>query len=267
MAPNLVTASVQETMIVRQTGQDADSSQKVYEVDLSKPLVFQVGHLLDRYDDWVHEPIVSKNGPRLFASDLLEPLTKTNWWVVPLVWLPVSFCAEWRALHLRMPLMWIPACMALGLLIWTALEYTLHRFLFHWRTTGYWTNTLHYLLHGCHHKHPQDRYRLVMPPVLFFLLSTPVVSFFLSFLPAFLVWAVYGGSILGYVMYDLTHYWVHFGRPPPAQMTAALQVRRHHMAHHFRNWNAGFGVTSPLWDIVFGSTFEAAEAAAQGKTQ
>ena len=69
-----------------------------FEVDMSKPLVFQVGHLGERYDDWVHKAVVSKEGPRLFKSDFMESLTNTYWWMIPTIWLPVVLYAEREAL-------------------------------------------------------------------------------------------------------------------------------------------------------------------------
>uniref|UniRef100_A0A0E0RKB6 Uncharacterized protein n=1 Tax=Oryza rufipogon TaxID=4529 RepID=A0A0E0RKB6_ORYRU len=38
-------------------------------MDSSKKMV---GHLGEQYQEWVHQPIVSKEGPRLFANDVLE---------------------------------------------------------------------------------------------------------------------------------------------------------------------------------------------------
>lgn len=35
-------------------------------------VILQVGHLEEQYQDWVHQPIVSKEGPRFFANDVLE---------------------------------------------------------------------------------------------------------------------------------------------------------------------------------------------------
>ncbi|KAL5099543.1 hypothetical protein RYX36_003870, partial [Vicia faba] len=58
----------------------------------------------------------------------------------------------------------LPLFVLLGIFVWTLAEYLLHRFLFHVQTKSYWGNTLHYLLHGCHHKHPMDSLRLVFPP-------------------------------------------------------------------------------------------------------
>ncbi|KAH9606935.1 hypothetical protein KSS87_009330 [Heliosperma pusillum] len=43
-----------------------------FTVDLNKPLVSQVGHLGEAYDEWVHQPIITKEGPRFFGNDYLE---------------------------------------------------------------------------------------------------------------------------------------------------------------------------------------------------
>ena len=34
--------------------------------------VLQVGHLGETYEEWVHQPIVTKKGPRFFHSDFWE---------------------------------------------------------------------------------------------------------------------------------------------------------------------------------------------------
>ena len=52
------------------------------------------------------------------------------------------------------------ACFFLGNLIWTILEYTLHRFLFHidnWLPEKPVFLVLHFLMHGIHHYLPMDR--------------------------------------------------------------------------------------------------------------
>jgi len=134
--------------------------------------------------------------------------------------------------------------MLLGLFIWTCLEYLLHRFLFHWTTSTYWTNTLHYLLHGCHHKHPQDPYRLVFPPALCVVFISVIVPPFRLVFPEPVLYAGFAGGLLGYVMYDITHFWVHFGIQ--TKMEPVSSLRRYHLAHHFKNYNLGFGITSPL---------------------
>lgn len=41
-------------------------------------------------------------------------------------------------------------------------------------------NTAHYLLHGCHHKHPMDGLRLVFPPAATAILCIPVLLLFFN---------------------------------------------------------------------------------------
>lgn len=231
--------------------QESNDTSGLFQVDLSKALVFQVGHLGDRYDAWVHDPIVSKQGPRLFESDLMEMFTNTYWWMIPLIWLPIVFYVEWQALQGGISASAIPLYMAGGLLIWTLLEYSLHRFLFHAATSTYWWNTIHYLLHGCHHKHPQDPNRLVFPPLLCIIFSVAIVTPFTYFLPKPVVYTMYGGGLLGYVCYDVTHFWLHFGFP--TKFATLYKMRRYHLAHHFKNPSKGYGITNTLWDHVLGT--------------
>lgn len=46
-------------------------------VDWQKPLLWQVGYLGEKYDEWVHQPV--DRPIRLFHSDFLECLSKTAW--------------------------------------------------------------------------------------------------------------------------------------------------------------------------------------------
>ncbi|TVU48893.1 hypothetical protein EJB05_00175 [Eragrostis curvula] len=177
---------------------------QAFTVDLDKPLVFQVGHLEEEYQEWVHQPIVSKEGPRFFENDVLEFLTRTKWWAVPLIWLPV---------------------------------------------VG-WANTAHYLLHGCHHKHPMDGLRLVFPPAAAAILCFPFWNLIKLFSTPSTTPGLFGGGLLGYVMYDCTHYYLHHGQP---SSDPAKHLKKYHLNHHFRIQNKGFGITSTLWDHVFGT--------------
>lgn len=47
-------------------------------VDWRKPLAWQVGHLGENYDAWVHQPV--DRPIRLFESDFFEANTKTSWY-------------------------------------------------------------------------------------------------------------------------------------------------------------------------------------------
>lgn len=52
-------------------------------------------------------------------------------------------------------------------------------------------------------------------------------------------------------LYDLLHYYFHFG--PDTSIPILNALKKNHMKHHFRDSNRGFGVTTTLWDWVFGT--------------
>ncbi|KAI0503486.1 hypothetical protein KFK09_014420 [Dendrobium nobile] len=221
---------------------------KKFTVDLNKALVFQVGHLGEAYQEWVHQPIVSKEGPRFFKNDFLELLTRTVWWAIPTIWLPVVCWSLETSFHLGQSLSEIALLVLAGIFIWTLIEYILHRFLFHIKTKSYWANTAHYLLHGCHHKHPMDGLRLVFPPAVAAILCIPFWGLAKLLAKPTAAPALFGGGLLGYVIYDCTHYYLHHGRP---SRNPAKHLKRYHMNHHFRIQTMGFGITSSMWDGVF----------------
>lgn len=186
-------------------------------LDLNKPLLMQVwfgGFSKKFYLEQVHRPRHYKGGESapLFGN-FLEPLTKTPWWVVPTVWLPpVAFGTVLSGMHLGFPQ--LPLYWAVGLCIWTLVEYGLHRCLFHLDDhlpDNRVAITLHFLLHGIHHYLPMDRLRLVMPPTLFVVLATPFwkLAHTVFFYNWYAATAVYCGGIFGYICYDLTHYFLH----------------------------------------------------------
>ncbi|CAN4080238.1 unnamed protein product [Withania somnifera] len=221
-----------------------------FEVDLDKPLVFQVGHLGEAYQEWIHQPIPGKEGPRFFESDFWEFLTKTVWWAIPTLWLPVVCYSISISVRMGCSVPEVALVVALGIFVWTLMEYTLHRFLFHINTRSYWANTLHYLLHGCHHKHPMDGLRLVFPPAATAVLLVPLWNLIKFLSTPTTGPALFGGILLGYVMYDVTHYYLHHGQPT---FGVPKSRKKYHLNHHFRIHTKGFGITSSFWDKAFGT--------------
>jgi sterol desaturase/sphingolipid hydroxylase (fatty acid hydroxylase superfamily) len=54
------------------------------------------------------------------------------------------------------------------------------------------------------------------------------------------------------ILYDVLHYYFHFGSDFPLPILNSL--KKNHMKHHYRDSNRGFGVTTTLWDWLFGTT-------------
>ena len=135
-----------------------------------------------------------------------------------------------------------------GLVFWSLAEYWLHRKFFHWEPDNAFGRRMHFIIHGVHHDHPNDKLRLVMPPGA----SIPLGALFF-----WLFWLVLGsptafpffaGFIAGYLVYDYTHYYLHHFVP---RTELGKRLREQHMRHHFQDHRYGFGVSSPLWDAVF----------------
>jgi len=127
--------------------------------DPRKGMVWQVWfHLsLAEYLDMVNHPTHLSYHARLFDSPLLESVTRTKWYVVPLLWLPVS--VYYLCLGLSLGILAL-VCFGLGVLLWTLIEYGLHRFVFHCESRFKAENKtlamLHFLFHGIHHAFPMD---------------------------------------------------------------------------------------------------------------
>ncbi|XP_068145633.1 uncharacterized protein Fa2h isoform X1 [Drosophila tropicalis] len=220
-------------------------------VDWSKAMLPQIANITEHYDEWAHKPV--DRPLRLFGPWYLEMCTKTPWWVVPLFWIPVIIQCGWQdfytSWHDVNQLTVLSACFLFGILLWTFVEYTLHRWVFHVKLTknsGPWICTFHFLIHGLHHKVPFDSMRLVFPPlpgaVLAFIIYLPL-SFFL-FNPR----VVLSGALFGYLCYDMMHYYLHYGNPSTKHM---VHMKRYHFQHHFSHQDLGYGISSPLWDVIF----------------
>jgi sterol desaturase/sphingolipid hydroxylase (fatty acid hydroxylase superfamily) len=61
---------------------------------------------------------------------------------------------------------------------------------------------------------------------------------------------VFSGLIAGYLTYDMLHYATHH---IPMRGRYGKFLRKYHMLHHFKTPDQRFGVSSPLWDRVFGT--------------
>jgi sterol desaturase/sphingolipid hydroxylase (fatty acid hydroxylase superfamily) len=185
--------------------------------------------------------------PPLFQSDILNFLSRVHPAIPAIIFVPTIVAVEWIGAN-RGYNAWQLALLSLGgIAFWTLTEYWLHRVVFHWEPDNAMGRRMHFIIHGIHHDHPNDKLRLVMPPSV----SIPLAALFL--LGFWLVlgdaaYPVFGGFILGYLVYDYTHYYVHHFVP---KSHLGKVLREHHMRHHFQDHRYGYGVSSPIWDLVF----------------
>jgi dihydroceramide fatty acyl 2-hydroxylase len=189
---------------------------------------------------------------RLFRNDLLESLTHVHPLVPLLLWGPVAALLLWRAVVLDglTPARLLPVAAA-ALLVWTLTEYALHRFVFHFPARSRAGKWLVFLFHGVHHEAPQDKTRLVMPPAGAIPIMALIWGLFGLLIPAPWMQPFLAFFIAGYLAYDYLHYATHHF---PMRHPLLQRLKQHHMKHHFSGVPGRYGVSSPLWDLVFRTT-------------
>lgn len=195
----------------------------------------------------------NKGQARIFRNNILEGLTKTRPWIIYSIYIPVCATMIYHSTNLPgfSPGL-ITGLYFTAMLSWTLFEYMAHRYLFHYQTDSLQGKRLVYIFHGNHHEFPRDKERLFMPPVPSILIGSIIFGIF-SGISYFLTGTInysfifFPGFISGYLIYVSMHYAIHTYAPP--RMLKGLW-RNHHM-HHYRYHDKGFGVSSPLWDILF----------------
>lgn len=197
--------------------------------------------------------IHNKGKAQLFKSNYLEYLTKTHPLVIWGLYLPIIILLPYNTnASLGFSVRVIVLNFLGGFLFWTFTEYILHRFLFHHHPETERGKKINYILHGNHHEYPRDKQRLFMPPVPSIILSS---CFFFTFYICMgnYSFIFFPGFMLGYLIYGTMHYAIHAWNPPFKWMKGLW--RNHHL-HHYKHTDKGFGVSSTLWDYVFGTMYD-----------
>lgn len=199
------------------------------------------------------DKIHNKGQAQLFRNRYLEMLTKTHPLVIWGMYLPVFAGLPWYAAT-RWPFSgWtLVAVFAAGMFFWTFFEYIMHRYVFHMIAESPRAQKFIYVLHGNHHHFPRDKERLFMPPIPSLLIAGTLfgVMYLVMRQYAFLF---FPGFILGYLIYGSMHYAIHAWNPPFKWMKPLW--RNHHL-HHYKDEHHGYGVSTTLWDRVFGTMFD-----------
>jgi sterol desaturase/sphingolipid hydroxylase (fatty acid hydroxylase superfamily) len=133
-----------------------------------------------------------------------------------------------------------------GLLTSSFVEYAIHGWMAH-RFATFVTP-----LHHVHHRDPSAVFALgawlpALAPI-FIIAATDARG-----------WTIfYAGVLAGFAAYEVVHYRIHFCAPV---FRAETRMRTRHLIHHYCAPAICFGVTTALWDRVFGTSARGAEAA------
>ena len=191
---------------------------------------------------------------RMFENKIMEAMSRVHPAVPLIIYLPlVTYFLYLSISTYSVSFVNIFFLVVAGIFVWTFIEYVLHKYIFHFDAKSEFGKKIHFIFHGVHHDYPSDSRRLVMPPSV----SIPLAALF-YFIFMYLVGGVYvlpffSGFIIGYLFYDLTHYAIHHFN---MHNKFWLEIKNHHMLHHYHDQDKGYGVSSPLWDLVFGSMFD-----------
>jgi sterol desaturase/sphingolipid hydroxylase (fatty acid hydroxylase superfamily) len=195
----------------------------------------------------------NKGTKTLFSNPVLEKLSRTHIGIPVGIFLLYSVgLLYWSVTYTSLSI-WVSSFMfILGVLVFTWVEYNVHRYVFHMKTYTAIRQKWQYTIHGIHHEFPKDKDRLAMPPLLSITISTLLLLVLKVFLGE-LVFSFLPGFLVGYTAYLSIHYMVH-AYAPPKNFLKALWIN--HSIHHYKDGEVIFGVSSPLWDYIYGTMKE-----------
>lgn len=201
------------------------------------------------------EKIKNKGSARIFTNNFLELLTKTKPWIIYSIYIPISAIMLYQSyFRFGFSIGLITSLFFIALFSWSLFEYLAHRYLFHFSTDNPIGQRIVYIFHGNHHEYPRDKERLFMPPLPSIILGGIVFSCF--YIVSMLItgkgtyaFIYFPGFITGYLLYVSMHYAIHAFSPPKSMKA----LWRNHHLHHYKYPEKGFGVSSTLWDRIFGT--------------
>jgi sterol desaturase/sphingolipid hydroxylase (fatty acid hydroxylase superfamily) len=158
----------------------------------------------------------------------------------------------------------LPLAVVYGALWWSFIEYVFHRWVLHWEPETPRLRRVRKFLpgHRSHHDDPLDPDDVVNVKHAPGLLLLPLIlaAMVLIGFPLGFAFAALAGGMAGYWGYEYVHFACH---QLPMRSWLGRRLKQHHAIHHHRDETVNFGVTSPLWDIVFGTRFRPARTAAR----
>lgn len=134
----------------------------------------------------------------------------------------------------------------IGMVLWTFAEYMLHRFLGHVHKGVNFFKKEHVVHHA-----KVNYFAPVYKKIIAVVIIAPIM---LAILSVFLIWYYALSFIIGflgmYMIYEITHYRYHTVKP---LIQPFIILRKHHFYHHFHNPKMNHGVTTRIWDKIFGT--------------
>lgn len=191
----------------------------------------------------------NKEDYRLFDNHFLEFISRSNALAVISIYYAVSaIILIGGFMRIEGAILSEVLLFLTGFFLFTLTEYLVHRYVYHslkLKNAGSWL----YKVHEIHHNQPKDEKRLTLPLII------AVVAGAMLY---FIFWLIMGTSALfffpgflaGYASYLFVHFLIHTGN---LKNRVFIYLWKHHSVHHFKDDTRAYGVSSPLWDLVFGT--------------
>jgi len=201
----------------------------------------------------MNKRIKNEGQGRIFNYDFLEYMTKAPALVSATIYISILVGLLYYGYKLQ-----VVGSFAIGvgvylgaMFFWTFFEYFFHRYINHldeYFPDSKWAHSIAHTIHGIHHEYPRDKERLMMPPIPGLIIVSLLYIGFESALGD-LTYVFMPGFMTGYLIYASIHIMVHKRHIPSFLKTQY----RHHALHHYKYPNKAFGVSTTLWDRVFGT--------------
>lgn len=195
---------------------------------------------------------------RMFETPLIERFSRVHPAAPFAFYLPIIGYLGYRSFANGITVAPFVLFILAGTFLWTLTEYILHRWVFHYIGPRPWQRRMYFIIHGVHHDFPSDADRLVMPLGASIPMSVVFYTLFRLVAGPLYCDPFFMGFGLGYLAYDGMHFAVHHFR---MSSRAGKWLKRYHMIHHHTGVDARYGVSSPLWDYVFGTSGEGTKSA------
>ena len=106
-------------------------------------------------------------------------------------------------------------------------------------------------MHLVHHMFPNCKSIIALNPTSIIVKTIGFYFIYSLFINNINAIAIAIGLLVGITLYDIFHYYCHHG--PEINLKIINNLKRNHLKHHYSDSNRGFGVSTTLWDKIFGT--------------
>lgn len=135
-----------------------------------------------------------------------------------------------------------------GSIAWVTAEYSIHRFIFHFKTKNIFLRKMVYAIHGVHHANPKDKNKFYVPLIPSLVISI-IIYYVLGWFLENGIYSFLSGLLVMHLVYNKMHLLIHSEKS--LKNSYLIKMREHHLLHHRNNGHRFFGVMTGFFDNLF----------------